>query len=107
MIDEDIQKAKDILDQMGLEGKYKKRPGQMSGGEQQRVAIARALINDPSIILADEPTGELDSKNANSIMQILHDLNRNKDVSIVIVTHNPEAAAFTDQILQMRDGNIV
>lgn len=107
MIDEDIQKAKDILDQMGLEGKYKKRPGQMSGGEQQRVAIARALINDPSIILADEPTGELDSKNAHSIMQILQDLNDNEGVSIVIVTHNPEAAAFTDQIIQMRDGNIV
>ncbi len=95
MINEDTQKAMNILDNMGLEGKYAKRPGQLSGGEQQRVAIARALINDPSIILADEPTGELDSKNANSIMQILHDLNRNKDVSIVIVTHNPEAAAFT------------
>jgi putative ABC transport system ATP-binding protein len=107
MIDEDIQKAKDILDQMGLEGKYEKRPGQLSGGEQQRVAIARALINDPSIILADEPTGELDSKNAHSIMQILQDLNDNEGVSIVIVTHNPEAAAFTDQIIQMRDGNIV
>jgi putative ABC transport system ATP-binding protein len=107
MINEDTQKAMNILDNMGLEGKYAKRPGQLSGGEQQRVAIARALINDPSIILADEPTGELDSKNANSIMQILQDLNRNKGVSIVIVTHNPEAAAFTDQILQMRDGNIV
>lgn len=107
MINEDTQKAMNILDNMGLEGKYAKRPGQLSGGEQQRVAIARALINNPSIILADEPTGELDSKNANSIMQILQDLNRNKGVSIVIVTHNPEAAAFTDQILQMRDGNIV
>jgi putative ABC transport system ATP-binding protein len=107
MINEDTQKAMNILDNMGLEGKYAKRPGQLSGGEQQRVAIARALINDPSIILADEPTGELDSKNANSIMQILQDLNRNKGVSIVIVTHNPEAAAFTDQILQMRDGNVV
>jgi putative ABC transport system ATP-binding protein len=107
MINEDTQKAMNILDNMGLEGKYAKRPGQLSGGEQQRVAIARALINDPSIILADEPTGELDSKNANSIMQILHDLNANEGVSIVIVTHNPEAAAFTDQILQMRDGNIV
>ncbi len=107
MINEDTQKAMNILDNMGLEGKYAKRPGQLSGGEQQRVAIARALINNPSIILADEPTGELDSKNANSIMQILQDLNRNKGVSIVIVTHNPEAAAFTDQILQMRDGNVV
>lgn len=107
MINEDTEKAVDILDHMGLEGKYAKRPGQLSGGEQQRVAIARALINDPSIILADEPTGELDSKNANSIMQILKDLNENEGVSIVIVTHNPEAAEFTDKILQMRDGNII
>ncbi len=107
MINEDTEKAMGILDNMGLEGKYAKRPGQLSGGEQQRVAIARALINDPSIILADEPTGELDTKNANSIMQILQDLNENEGVSIVIVTHNPEAAEFTDQILQMRDGNII
>lgn len=107
MINEDTEKAVNILDHMGLEGKYAKRPGQLSGGEQQRVAIARALINDPSIILADEPTGELDSQNANSIMQILQDLNENEGVSIVIVTHNPEAAEFTDQILQMRDGNII
>ncbi len=107
MINEDTEKAMVILDHMGLEGKYAKLPGQLSGGEQQRVAIARALINDPSIILADEPTGELDSKNASSIMQILQDLNDNEGVSIVIVTHNLESAAFTDQILQMRDGILV
>lgn len=104
MIREDSQKAKKILDLMGLTGKHDKRPGQLSGGEQQRVAIARALVNDPSIILADEPTGELDTQNANSIMQILQDLNQNKGVSIVMVTHNPDAADFADEILHMRDG---
>jgi len=104
MIEEDSQKAENIIDIMGLTGKHDKRPGQLSGGEQQRVAIARALVNDPSIILADEPTGELDTQNANSIMQILQDLNQNKGVSIVMVTHNPDAADFADEILHMRDG---
>lgn len=107
MIEEDTQKAKEILNKMGLEGKYDKFPGQLSGGEQQRVAIARALANDPSIILADEPTGELDTKNANSIMQILQDLNREKGVSIVVVTHNPASASFADEIIHMSDGKIV
>jgi putative ABC transport system ATP-binding protein len=107
MIKEDPEKAKEILNRMGLEGKHDKRPGQLSGGEQQRVAIARALINDPSIILADEPTGELDTRNADSIMQVLQDLNRDEGVSIVMVTHNPAAADFADEILQMSDGNFV
>jgi len=107
MIKEDTKKAKEILDNMGLEGKYDKFPGQLSGGEQQRVAIARALANDPSIILADEPTGELDTKNATSIMQILKDLNQDEGVSIVVVTHNPVSASFADQIIRMSDGKIV
>jgi putative ABC transport system ATP-binding protein len=107
MIKEDTKKAIDLLSRMGLGAKFNKLPGQLSGGEQQRVAIARALINDPSIILADEPTGELDTKNADSIMQILQDLNRKEGVSIVIVTHNPSAADFADQILHMSDGNFV
>ena len=107
MIKEDFKKAEEILEKMGLESKYNKRPGQLSGGEQQRVAIARALINNPSIILADEPTGELDTKNANSIMQLLKDLNQNDGVSIVVVTHNPKLASFADQTIQMRDGEIV
>jgi putative ABC transport system ATP-binding protein len=88
MIKEDTKKAIDLLNRMGLGSKSNKYPGQLSGGEQQRVAIARALINDPSIILADEPTGELDTKNADSIMQVLKDLNQNEGVSIVVVTHN-------------------
>jgi len=107
MIREDFKKAEEILGKMGLDSKYNKRPGQLSGGEQQRVAIARALINNPSIILADEPTGELDTKNANSIMQLLQDLNQDDGVSIVVVTHNPNLASFADQTIQMRDGQIV
>ena len=107
MIKEDTKKAIDLLNRMGLGPKANKRPGQLSGGEQQRVAIARALINDPSIILADEPTGELDTKNADSIMQILKDLNQNEGVSIVIVTHNQASADFADEILRMSDGNFV
>lgn len=106
MINEDSEKAKMILDKMGLHDKYHKFPNQLSGGEQQRVAIARALINDPSIILADEPTGELDTANANSIMQVLQDLNRNDGVSIVIVTHNQASADFSDEIIHMQDGKI-
>ena len=107
MINEDSEKAKMILDKMGLQDKYHKFPNQLSGGEQQRVAIARALINDPSIILADEPTGELDTVNANSIMQVLQDLNRNDGVSIVIVTHNQASADFADEIIHMQDGKMV
>lgn len=107
MIKEDTTQAKEIMDMMGLQGKYNKFPGQLSGGEQQRVAIARALINNPSIVLADEPTGELDTKNAHSIMQILKDLNQNYGVSIVVVTHNPSSAEFADEIIHMSDGKIV
>jgi putative ABC transport system ATP-binding protein len=107
MINKDSEKAMGVLDKMGLEDKYHKRPTQLSGGEQQRVAISRALINDPSLILADEPTGELDTENAQSIMQILQDLNRKAGVSIVVVTHNPASASFADEIINMRDGKIL
>ena len=107
MIKQDPSKAREIMDKVGLEGKYSKLPSQLSGGEQQRVAIARALINDPSIILADEPTGELDTKNAGIIMQIIQDLNKKEGVSVVIVTHNMESAKFADEIIQMRDGKMV
>ena len=107
MIKSNISKAKDILDSMGLEGKYNKYPGQLSGGEQQRVAIARALINNPSVILADEPTGELDSKNAKSVMNILTELNHEKGVSIMLVTHDKRIGDFADNIVYLRDGKIV
>lgn len=107
MDDPDPQKARESMNKMGLEGKYNKLPNQLSGGEQQRVSIARALINNPSLILADEPTGELDTKNSDIIMGILQDLNRKEGVTIIIVTHNPSAAKFTDKIIEMRDGNII
>jgi putative ABC transport system ATP-binding protein len=107
MINEDTEKAKKLMDRMGLAGKYNKRPGQLSGGEQQRVVISRALINKPSIIFADEPTGELDSKNADAIMQILQDLNKKDGVTIVVVTHNKESAAFADKTIEMKDGKII
>ena len=107
MINEDTEKAKKLMDRMGLAGKYNKRPGQLSGGEQQRVVISRALINKPSIIFADEPTGELDSKNADAIMQILQELNKKDGVTIVVVTHNKESAAFADKTIKMKDGKLV
>lgn len=103
----DPEKARESMNKMGLEGKYGKIPNQLSGGEQQRVSIARALVNNPSLILADEPTGELDSKNAEIIMSILQELNKKDGVTIIIVTHNPLAAEFTDRIIEMRDGNII
>jgi putative ABC transport system ATP-binding protein len=107
IIESDPEKAKESMDKMGLEGKYDKLPSQLSGGEQQRVSIARALINDPSLIVADEPTGELDTKNAEVIMGILQDLNKKQGVTIIIVTHNPMAAEFADKTIEMRDGNII
>jgi len=107
MIHKDLEKAIGVLDKMGLEDKYHKRPSQLSGGEQQRVAISRSLINDPSLILADEPTGELDTENARSIMKILQGLNRKDGVSIVVVTHNPASASFADEIIKMRDGVVI
>jgi putative ABC transport system ATP-binding protein len=107
MIEENSNKALELLNKMGLSSKADKYPGQLSGGEQQRVAIVRALINDPSIILADEPTGELDTKNADAIMQILKDLNQKDGVSIVVVTHNQASADYADEILHMSDGNFV
>jgi putative ABC transport system ATP-binding protein len=79
----------------------------MSGGEQQRVAIARAIVNEPSILLADEPTGNLDSKNSEAVLELLRDLNRRLGQTIVMITHNPEAAAYGDRIVKMRDGLIV
>ena len=107
MIESDPEKAKESMDKMGLEGKYDKLPSQLSGGEQQRVSIARALINDPSLMLADEPTGDLDTKKAEVIMGILQDLNKKQGVTIIIVTHNPMAAEFADKTIEMRDGNII
>lgn len=90
-----------------LSGREQSLPSQLSGGQQQRVAIARALINNPGILLADEPTGALDSRTSREIMEILKELNRRNHVTIVVVTHSEEVAAYADRIMQFRDGVIV
>ncbi|MGP8024826.1 MAG: ABC transporter ATP-binding protein [Methanobacterium sp.] len=105
-LDSENNKAEELLERIRLEKKHDKKPNQLSGGEQQRVCIARALINNPSLILADEPTGELDTRNAEVIMNLLKDLNENDGVTILIATHNQLAADFTDKILEMQDGKI-
>ncbi len=100
-------RARGALAALGLANREANAPSQLSGGQQQRVAIARALINDPAILLADEPTGNLDSKTAADIMTTLRALNRERRLTVVLVTHEPDMAAFTDRIVTMRDGKIV
>jgi len=99
------RKAMEMLGEVGLAERAKSRPAQLSGGEQQRVAIARALVTDPAIILADEPTGNLDSKAGHSIVELFRSMNR-KGRTIIIVTHNMEVARQTDRIVYLRDGKI-
>ena len=99
------RKALEVLEEVGLAHKYKNKPTQLSGGEQQRVAIARALVTEPSIILADEPTGNLDSKTGNTIVNLFRELNE-KGRTIIVVTHNMEVARATDRIVYLRDGRI-
>ena len=100
------KRAKELLDYLGLSNKLENKPEQLSGGEQQRVAVARALINNPSIILADEPTGNLDSANANELHQLFIKLRNEFNQSFLIVTHNQDLAKKSDRILQMKDGKI-
>jgi macrolide transport system ATP-binding/permease protein len=102
-----FEKARAVLDKLGLSDRERNSPGQLSGGQQQRVAIARALINQPSLLLADEPTGNLDTRNSNEIMRTLAALNRRQGVTIIVVTHEPDVAAYADRVLTMRDGQII
>ena len=107
MISQDSGKAKKLLDKVGLSDKYDRYHTQLSGGEQQRVSIARALANSPSLLLADEPTGELDTENAKIIMELLQELNEKDGLTIVGVTHNPLSAKYADNVIKMQDGNII
>jgi putative ABC transport system ATP-binding protein len=99
-------RAAELLRKVGLDGRLHHKPAQLSGGERQRVAIARALANDPEIILADEPTGNLDSESGKAILELLAQLHR-EGKTIILVTHNPEAAAYAQRIVRIRDGRLV
>ncbi len=96
----------DVLQQLGIAHRMDHRPRALSGGEQQRVAIARALVNQPAILLADEPTGNLDTANSDAVLELLRKLNRSIGQTILMITHNAEAAAFSDRVVTMRDGRM-
>src|SRR5260370_11526005 len=97
------RRAAELLDRVGLSHRLTHRPSELSGGEMQRAAIARALINRPRVLLADEPTGNLDSSNGQQIMQLLRELNRSENLTIVMVTHNMELVADTDRVVKIAD----
>jgi len=96
-----------IVRMLGLEARLDHRPAELSGGEQQRVAIARAIVNRPKILLADEPTGSLDTENSELVMNMLQELNHKSGQTILLITHNPEVALYSDRIISMRDGHIL
>ena len=103
----DPQQFTRICDLLGLTKRLHHRPSELSGGEQQRVALARALINKPAVVLADEPTGNLDSKNSEVVLGMLRQSNQELGQTVLMITHNPEAAKYGDRIIHMRDGRIV
>ena len=96
-----------LSEKLGIAGRLGHRPNELSGGEQQRVAIARALVTRPSIVLADEPTGNLDTKNSDAVLEMLRDASRELNQTVLMITHNPEAAQIADRILTMRDGQLI
>lgn len=102
-----FDRATELLNLVGLGERLKHKPGQLSGGEQQRAAIARALLNEPKILLADEPTGNLDSQTGESVLQLLRDLNRNKGQTVVIATHDQKLAGLCDRGVRMADGIVL
>jgi putative ABC transport system ATP-binding protein len=96
-----------VAELLGISGRLKHKPSELSGGEQQRVAIARAIVCEPKIVLADEPTGNLDTRSSEAVLKLLSSLNKDLGQTIVMITHNPEAAAYGHRILHMRDGLVV
>jgi len=100
------KKAEELLSLVGLGDKLNRKPNELSGGEQQRVAIARALANDPSILLCDEPTGNLDTRSGRIVMDIVKELNIEKGVTVVLVTHDPSLKVYADRVVNIRDGVI-
>jgi putative ABC transport system ATP-binding protein len=96
-----------VADLLGLKGRLNHKPSELSGGEQQRVALARAIVGEPKIVLADEPTGNLDTKSSEAVLSLLRQLNKDLGQTIVMITHNPEAAAYGHRVLHMRDGMVV
>ena len=101
------QKFQEVLRLLAIESRLQHKPRALSGGEQQRVAIARSIVNNPAILLADEPTGNLDTENSTNVLGLLRDLNRRTGQTILMITHNPEAASYGHRIVHMRDGRIV
>ena len=102
-----LKKAEELIDSVGLSERINHKPAELSGGEQQRVAVARALANDPSVIFADEPTGNLDSANSEAIHKIIVDLRDKFNKSFVIVTHNNSLVKLADKVFEMKDGKII
>ena len=101
------RKAKALLEAVGLGERLDHRPHQLSGGQQQRVAVARALVNDPEVVLADEPTGNLDSKTSDEILELLQKMNAERGLTIVVITHEHDIAEFAERVIAFRDGQVV
>jgi putative ABC transport system ATP-binding protein len=101
------KRAEDLLEVVGLKDRMNHKPSELSGGQRQRVAIARALANDPSFLLMDEPTGNIDSKTANEVMDLVEDLNTKKGVTIIMITHDQQLATRANRIVRMLDGTII
>lgn len=104
--EEAMQKAAELLEEMGLKDRRFHRPLELSGGEQQRLAVARALVNSPQVVLADEPTGNLDSKSAENLIELLRNLNQNKKQTFIIATHNLKLSKIADKVFEMKEGKL-